>query len=326
MIEAGVAAEPRKPTGWKRFIWPVIGITAIAVSFWLLAGELRGMSWDALWAGFAAIPGRHWLLICLCTAGCYVTLAFYDVLALQHLRRKLDFIFVACCSLTTYALSHTIGASAFTGAVIRYRAYSAKGLSGAEVGVLVTFCSLTFSLAVMILTGLAFLLAPGLEDRFADLLSQHAVRGIAIVLLVLAGGYVVGAALRLPPLTIRSFQIFYPRLGIALKQVTIAPLELMFAAGILYFALPEAGNPGYLVVLGVFVVAFALALLSHAPGGLGVFDLAVLTALPEFQPEVVLAALLVFRIFYFLIPLVMGLAMVALFEHRQLRGMAQPGE
>ncbi len=311
---------------WKRYIWPVIGFLAIAISFWLLAKELRGMSWTELWAGIGAISGSGWLLICLSTLGCYFTLALYDNLALQHLRKKLNFFFVACCSLTTYALSHTIGASAFTGAVIRYRAYTAKGLSGAEVGVLVTFCSLTFSLGVMVLIGIVFLLEPSLESRFADALSPQAVRWMATGLLVVIALYLLGSALKLPPLRIRKFEIFYPRLPIAVKQITIAPIELLFAGAILFFALPAEGNPGYLVVLGVFVVAFALALLSHAPGGLGVFDLMVLTGLPEFEPEVVLAALIVFRIFYFLIPLVMGLVMVALFERAQLRAQEDQAE
>ena len=119
---------------WKRYIWPVIGFLAIAISFWLLAKELRGMSWTELWAGIGAISGSGWLLICLSTLGCYFTLALYDNLALQHLRKKLNFFFVACCSLTTYALSHTIGASAFTGAVIRYRAYTARACRGPRWG------------------------------------------------------------------------------------------------------------------------------------------------------------------------------------------------
>jgi uncharacterized membrane protein YbhN (UPF0104 family) len=262
----------------------------------------------------------------VCTAGCYVTLAAYDGLALSHLRKKLNFVFVACCALTTYALSHTIGASAFTGAVIRYRAYTAKGLNAAEVGVLVTFCSLTFSLGVMLLVGVAFLLSPTLQDRYADLLPPELVRWLAIGILLVVGLYVLGSALRLPDLRIRGFTVSYPRLPIALKQIAVAPVELVFAGGILYFALPEAGNPGYVVVLGVFAVSFALALLSHAPGGLGVFELAVLMGLPDFEPEAVLAALVVFRIFYFLIPLVIGLGLVALFEHGQLRGRPEPAE
>ena len=178
----------------------------------------------------------------------------------------------------------------------------------------------------MVLIGIVFLLEPSLESRFADALSPQAVRWMATGLLVVIALYLLGSALKLPPLRIRKFEIFYPRLPIAVKQITIAPIELLFAGAILFFALPAEGNPGYLVVLGVFVVAFALALLSHAPGGLGVFDLMVLTGLPEFEPEVVLAALIVFRIFYFLIPLVMGLVMVALFERAQLRAQEDQAE
>lgn len=304
---------------WQMFIWPAIGAAAIAVSFWLLARELRGMSWDAMWAGIEGLEHWHWILIALCTLGCYVTLALYDVIALHHLGRRLNFFYVALTSLTTYSLSHNIGASAFTGAVVRYRAYTAKGLSGPEVGVLVTFCSLTFSLGVMALLGIAFAFAPGIEDRFGDALSPDLVRWLAFGLLVLIVLYLIGSALELPPLHIRRFSVTYPRLPVALAQIAVAPVELLFAAGILFFALPPEGNPGYIVVMGVFVVAFALALLSHAPGGLGVFELAVLTGLPEFPNETVLAALIVFRLFYFIVPLVIGLVVVALFEHGQLQ-------
>ncbi|MFE3837632.1 lysylphosphatidylglycerol synthase domain-containing protein [Pseudogemmobacter sonorensis] len=314
-----MARIEQAPKSWKRFIWPVIGALAIVISFWLLARELRGISRAELWAGIGALQAWHWGLIALCTIGCYFTLALYDQIALNHLEKRLNFVFVALCSLTTYALAHNIGASAFTGAVIRYRAYSSKGLSGAEVGILVTFCSFTFSLGVMILLGVAFLFSPGLEDRFAEALSPVLVRWLAFGLLVLIGLYLLGSALGLRPLRIRSFTVSYPRLPVALQQITVAPVELLFAAGILYFALPDAGNPGYLVVMGVFVVAFALALLSHAPGGLGVFELAVLTALPEFEPEEVLAALIVFRLFYFILPLILSLIVVAIFEHGQLR-------
>lgn len=311
---------------WKKAVWPLVGIGAISVSFWLLAQELRGMSWDALWARITEISAHNWLLISICTLGCYLILAAYDSLALKHLKRKVNYSFVALCSLTTYALSHSLGASAFTGAVIRYRAYSTKGLSAAEVGVLVTFCSLTYALGVMVLVGLVFLLDPALDTRFAEVLSPGMVRWIAWGLLGLSAFYLICSALRLPDLKIRNFRISYPCLPIALRQVLVAPIELLFAGGILYFALPATGNPGYVVVLGVFVVAFTLALMSHAPGGLGVFELGVLMALPEFPPETVLAALLVFRLCYFIIPLVIGLATAVIFEHGQLRsGLAAQG-
>ena len=98
----------------------------------------------------------------------------------------------------------------------------------------------------------------------------------------------------------------------------IAPLELIGAAGIIYFALPESGNPGFLIVLGIFVVSFSAALLSHAPGGLGVLELVFITGLSEMDPADVLAALLVFRLLYLIIPFVAALFMVLGFERTQL--------
>lgn len=298
-------------------VWPAIGVLAIVVSFWLLAQELRDMSWEALWSSVGALESWHWWVIALCTVGCYVTLAFYDHIALEHLGRRLNFVFVAMCSLTTYAVAHNIGASVFTGAVVRYRAYTSKGLSGAEVGIIVSFCTFTFALGVMVLLGTAFFLTPELDARFADYIAPEVLRWIAFGLLLLVALYLVGSALKLPPLRIHKFEIAYPRLSIAIQQVIVAFVEQLFAAAIVYFALPEAGNPGYMVVMGVFVMAFVVALASHAPGGLGVFELAMITGLPEFRPETVLAAMIIFRLFYFILPLLIGLVTIGVFERHE---------
>ena len=85
--------------------------------------------------------------------------------------------------------------------------------------------------------------------------------------------YVFGSWLHLKPLKIGGLQLDYPRLPIVFAQLMIGPLEILAAAAIIYFALPEAGNPGYIVVLGIFLVAFSIASISHAPGGLGVFEM-----------------------------------------------------
>lgn len=318
---AAMAADmPRKKKrGWKKFIWPFIGIIAIVTSFWLLTKELHNLSWDALWERIDEIGGLHWWLIGFCTICSYAALAFYDHVALDHIGRRLRFHFVALTSLTTYAIGHNIGASVFTGAVVRYRAYTSKGLSGPEVGVIVSFCTFTYILGVMVLLGLVFLIVPDLEVRLGDFISPAVLQWGGGVLLALVALYMVGSALGLPPLRIRRFAIAYPRLPIAFQQLILGPVEQLFAVGIFYFALPDAGNPGYLVVMAVFVISFSLALISHAPGGLGVFELAMLTGLPEFSPETVLAALIIFRLFYFIVPFFIGLVVIVCFERVQLR-------
>ena len=79
--------------------------------------------------------------------------------------------------------------------------------------------------------------------------------------------YVLGSWLQLRLIKIAGPHVYYPRLAVVARQLLAAPLELIGAAGIIYFALPEASNPGYLVVLGIFLASFSAALLSHAPGG-----------------------------------------------------------
>lgn len=302
----------------KKYIWPVLGLAAVAFSVWLLYHELRGLSLDELWDSLLAISRRQWLLAVIATLFAYAALAGYDHLALIHLRKRVGWLYITVTSFTTYALAHNIGASVFSGSVVRYRAYTAKGLNGAEVGVLVAFCSFTFALGTIILTGLVLLVEPELSERFVDVLPVEASAATGMVLLALVGLYVLGSALQLKPLRIGSFSIHYPRLHVVARQLLIAPMELLAAAAIIYFVLPAEGNPGYVIVLGIFLISFSVALLSNAPGGIGVLELVFITGLWELDPADVLAALLVFRLLYLIVPFVVSLFVILAFERTQL--------
>ncbi|OJU52312.1 MAG: hypothetical protein BGO03_18730 [Mesorhizobium sp. 61-13] len=302
---------------WKRYFWPTVGLTAVAFSIWLLLDELRGISLDDVWDSLLAIPFHGWLLSALSAIVAYAALAGYDHIALLHIGKRVSWLFVTLCSFTTYALSHNIGGSVFSGAVIRYRAYGTKGLTGHEVGILVAVCWFTFVLSSILVGAIVLILVPGLFDRFSSI-GFHSFSGATgLIMLLPVIAYIFGSWLHLRPLKIGSFQVHYPRLPIVARQLIIGPLELLAAAAIIYFALPEAGNPGYLVVLGVFLVSFSAALISHAPGGLGVLEVVFLAGLSEMDPVHVLAALLVFRLFYLIIPLIVGLVVVLLFERSQ---------
>jgi uncharacterized membrane protein YbhN (UPF0104 family) len=293
-------------------------MTAILLSGWLLYRELRGLSLADLGDSFAAIPTSNWVLSALCTLAAYAALAGYDRIALLHLDRKVSWLFIAACSFTTYALAHTIGASVFSGAVVRYRAYSSRGLTPQEIGVLVAFCSFTFALGVVLLTGLVLIVEPDIIERIDELLPEGLSITTGYLLLALVGFYVLGSWLGLRPLKIGGFSIHYPRLPIVARQLVIGPVELLAAAGIVYFALPEAGNPGYFTVLGIFLISFSVALLSHAPGGVGVLELVFIMALPDMDPADVLAALLVFRCFYLIVPFFVAIGILFAFERSQL--------
>src|SRR5919112_1174279 len=150
----------------REFIWPLIGLLAVIGSGWLLYRELRGMSLDDVWESLTAVPAHRYALAGLSTLVAYAALAWYDRIALLHLGvRHISWLFVSVTSFTTYALSHNIGASVFSGAVVRYRAYTSKGLSAAQVAVLVALCSFTFGLGTMLLGGVVLVLQPDLLTR-----------------------------------------------------------------------------------------------------------------------------------------------------------------
>jgi uncharacterized membrane protein YbhN (UPF0104 family) len=307
------------------YLWPIVGLIAVLASGWLLYRSFEGEAvGPQVWSDLKAITPRQYGLAALSTIVAYAALAWYDRIALLHLGiRNISWIFISLCSFTTYALSHNIGASVFSGAMVRYRAYSTKGLTPAQVAILVALCSFTFALGTLLLSGLVLIFEPEQLKRLRGILPEvlthrSTARIVGFCCLAFVGVYIIGSILRLRPLTIGSFRLEYPRPAITARQLVAAPMELLGAAGIIYFALPEIGNPGFFVVLGVFLASFSAALVSNAPGGLGVFELVFIHGMPSVPKLQVLTALLVFRIFYLLIPLAFAVVVVIIFEKRRL--------
>ena len=298
--------------------WPIIGLGAVAVSSWLLFKDLRGLSLASLKSALISISPARWLTAIGSTSLAYAALAWYDRIALLHLGRRIGWRYVAVTSFTTYALAHNIGASVFSGAVVRYRAYSEKGLSVGEIGVLVAFCSFTFALGAATVGGVCLLFHPELAERFAGA-PRWLGQAVAVALVAAPSLYAIGALLHFPPLAIGPFRLVYPRPPVAARQLLAGPLELIGASGIIYFALPAHANPGFMIVLGVFAASFSIALLSHAPGGLGVLEFTFLRAMPDAPQANVVAALLVFRLLYLILPLIFALIVVLDYERKRWR-------
>ncbi|KAF0229593.1 MAG: hypothetical protein FD175_1931 [Beijerinckiaceae bacterium] len=331
----------------KDLFWPLVGLLAVGWSLNVLYSKLRmeaaadaatGALLDN--AGFveslkiialqiggklSAIPHSGYLMAVLSTLAAYLALAWYDRIALIHLKREkgISWLFITVCSFVTYAISHNIGGSVFSGGMVRYRAYTSKGLSAGEVAVLVALCSFTFAFGTILLGGFVLLFEPHLVQPLAKLgkipISDTLVMVIGGAMIGFCVLYTVGAWLKFKPLVIRNFTLEYPGMNVVWRQWIAAPLELLGAAGIIYFALPEAGNPGFFVVLGAFLLSFSAGLLFQVPGGIGVMETVFITVMPGVPATAVFAALLVWRLCYLLIPLALSIPMVLLFERDQIR-------
>jgi uncharacterized membrane protein YbhN (UPF0104 family) len=297
-------------------IWTLVGLVAVLLSCYLLYHQVRNISLSEIADSLRAIPQARWLLAIGATLGAYIALAWYDRIALAHLGKTISWRFISLCSFTTYALAHNIGASVFSGALVRYRAYRSKGLTPQEIGILIVFCSFTFALGTVLASGIILLLEPNLIHRLAEV-TPLVSEVIGLLMLMLVALYVLGSWRQFKPWHWGKLHLEYPRLNIVGRQLLAGPLELACAAAIIYFALPAEHNPGYMVVFGVFLASFSLALLSHAPGGLGVLEVTFIAALPEVPKADVLAALIVFRCFYLLLPFALSLLVVLGFEWTQ---------
>lgn len=182
--------------------------------------------------------------------------------------------------------------------MVRYRAYTARGLTAAEVAVLVALCSYTFAFGTLLLLGLVLVGEPQILKPLTKLspyfaVSERSAQLIGVGLLAFCALYTLGSWLKFKPLKIGSFELTYPRLDVVWRQYVAAPLELIGAAGIIYFALPAEGNPGFAIVLGAFLLSFSAGLLSQVPGGVGVMEAVFLAILPGIPATSVFAALLV---------------------------------
>ena len=101
---------------------------------------------------------------------------------------------------------------------------------------------------------------------------------------------------------------------LTLLQIAIGIVDLGFCALAMYVLVPDEPNLGFVVVAVIFVSATLLGFASHSPGGLGVFDAAMLVGLWQMDREDLLAGMLLFRVLYYIAPFVISVILLTFRE------------
>jgi glycosyltransferase 2 family protein len=299
----------------------VLSLTIIAVAVVVLYHILREIDPDEL---IDAIEGTNWrtfLIAGLFVAAGYLTLTFYDLFALRTIGRpEVPYRVAALAGFTSYAVGHNVGASVFSGGAVRYRIYSGWGLSVIEVTKICFVAGLTFWLGNATVLGLGILQAPQ-AARALDQLPLWTNRLLAIVILALLAAYVAWVWVKPRVIGREGWQVTLPGGPLTLLQIAIGIVDLACCAAAMYMLVPDEPNLGFVTVAVIFVAATLLGFASHAPGGLGVFDAAMLVALWQFDKEDLLGGLLLFRLLYYIVPFVLSLAVLGTREILLSRGM-----
>ena len=284
-----------------------LSLTVIAIAAVVLFHMLRDIDTHEVINALKATEGRHIAAAAIFVAGGYFTLTFYDWFALRTIGHKeIPYRIAALTGFTSYSIGHNIGATVFTGGAVRYRIYSAYGLDAIEVAKICFVAGLTFWLGNATVLGLGIAYTPQAAG-WIDQLPPFANRCVAIAMLMVLACY-LGWVWSAPRQIGRGeWKVNLPNGPSTLLQICIGILDLGCCALAMYMLLPEEPNIGFVTLAVVFVSATLLGFASHAPGGLGVFDAAMLVALWQFDKEDVLAGLLLFRLLYYVVPFIIAL-------------------
>ncbi len=296
---------------WVRHLPAVLGLGLLVGAVYVVWKEFRHLKVADISLALQAIPRTALVVSFVWTIFSYGVLTFYDRLGTMYAGHKVSYRRVAFASFCAYSLSHNLGFAAVSGAAVRYRLYAHWGLTPFQIAKTVAFCSVTFALGGMVLGGIILFLEPDAIPFFGALVPSWAMYLIGAVLWSIVGTYIV-LSRRLGTVKILGNEIGLPGWRMAVMQVTLATVDVAFTAGIFYQLLPSVPGLTFVRFLGVYVASYTAGLAANLPGGLGVFDTAMLLGLePYLQPPQILGAIVVFRLYYYIIPLFLAGTMFA---------------
>jgi phosphatidylglycerol lysyltransferase len=310
--------------GWARWrIWLIAAgaglITLLLIdAFRALLGEVH---YDEVMRQMAAEPLQDLVLAALATAASYLVLTGYDLSAMKYAEVQIRRSTVLLTSFIAYALGNTVGLGVLTGGAVRMRLYSAAGIEATKVAQVIAFnaSAFTFGMTAFGAAGLIW----GAEG-VAELVHIPAwlLRVIGVALLLAVFGFIALSARRREVMVAWRWKVRLPPAKLAIQQLVISAVDLLASATALWLLLPpDAVEPGPFIAW--YSIGLVAGLLSHVPGGLGVFEAIILLACGDRAPvEQILSALVLYRVIYYLLPLILAAVLLAAYEVRT--GIAAP--
>jgi len=303
----------------KRFA-PLLSVGLLTGALWLLHRELAAHHPRDILSAVRALPLTAVFGALTLTAVSYAFLPAYDALGLRYVGQRLGLRRTMFVGFLSYGFSQTLGFALLTGGSLRYRLYSAWGLSATQVAEVIAVAAAAFWLGVCTLAGAALVASPAVILGSIGLAPSVA-RGLGIVLLAVPVAYLVFGAMRRSPITVRGWVLSPVGPRLALGQVLAGCVDWSLAAAVAYVLLPSHTTTSFVAFLGVFILAQVVGLVSHVPGGIGVFETVVVLLLRGHATSAeVLGSLLVYRIVYYVVPFAVAAATLAAYELRLRRG------
>lgn len=290
-----------------------LGIIIFVVAIMLLSNEMKNYSYQQILDTLKAIPSFKICVALILALSYYLILGGYDVVAFKYINVPLKFKNVVFTCFISNALGNNTGYSMLFGGSIRYRLYSLYNVSMINVTKVLFFSSATIWFGLLIIGGVVFTFFP---VNFSDnkFFFQSSVP-LGILFLIIVGLYTLLSFFKSKPIKIfNKFTITFPDIKITLWQMLLATADWVIASCTLFVLLPQ-GEISYITLLQIFLVAQMLGILSQVPGGMGVFETAIVMMLPQAtESSYVMGALLAYRAIFYFFPLSIALLLLASHE------------
>ena len=283
-----------KPLQW---LLPPIVVLLAGIVLWR---QLHMLSLAQMRAAWTDTPWMSIVLSLLGTAFSFACLAGYERFATQRVIPGFIPARVALqVGAMTHAVSNTLGFHALTGGALRYHLYRRLGPGVADVTRVVAVVAMCVGTGVVLVTLIALLwtqFESGGLARMIILAAALLLLGLLLLVRTGRGGAGLDSILRM--------------LGRSGGMLLLALVEMIAAIGALYVLLPAGVAPPLAQFALVFVGAMLLGIVSHAPGGIGVFETTMLAALGTDHGSRVLVALLLYRALYNLLPFAVAMTVL----------------
>lgn len=295
----------------REIISSLLALFFFILAVFILNKFLRGYHLNEIREAFHSIPLSRILLSLCFTVSSYFFLTLYDTLAFFHIRKFLSYSHIALASFISYTFANNTGSlSIITSSSIRYRFYSGWGFSTIEIARIIWFCMASFWLGFLFLTGSGLLIAPPSHIFSFPFVQPTFLHLVGVLFLVVVAGYLITSFLVHKPIRLLHWEVTLPSLRLAFGQVAVAAMDLLSVAGALYFLLPDISLP-FASFVTLFLLSIMLGLVSNVPGGLGVFESVMLVMLTPYAGGAeLISSLLLFRCFYYLLPLTLSLGVL----------------
>ena len=296
---------------------PLISLALLALALAVVHHELKVYHWDEIRSVLTDIDTALLLKTLWLTAFSYLVLSCYDYLALEYAGEKLPFRCILLTSFLSYAFSNNIGHGWISGGSLRYRLYSGWGIAAASIARVILFCTITFALGV-----LSTLLLSYFSVTDHSLLNQ--VLPANIIQLTIVASLIVVCCWWLLVVVVRhrvtvfSIELSPPVIWLALRQSAVAILDVLLACSVLYIPLAQHVDLPFSQFLVLYVVSLLAGIISMIPGGVGVFEgsFLFLSSSYNLSHTHIIAALVIYRVVYYFIPLLLAGVTLAAYELR----------